>query len=167
MTHILHGELCNIHREPLRTCANRECESANLSGETRTTSTLASKTRHLYHGDRSFRLHIGDRRVSPHFHAQFPRGSHLAMHRRKCTSRRAQPQPPRFERAAVDMAPAGRSGWCRRSRVAPPPSDGRARSPHRLDLGGLARTLVLSRDLAARGPRRLPISRKDKCCFGR
>ena len=31
---------------------------------------------------------------------------------------------------------------------APPPSDGRTRSPHRLDLGGLARTLVLSRDLA-------------------
>eukprot|EP00966_Prymnesium_polylepis_P070012 1627711-Prymnesium_polylepis.1 len=25
------------------------------------------------------------------------------------------------------MAPAGRSGWCRRSRVAPPPSGGRVR----------------------------------------
>ena len=44
MTHILHGEPCNIHRESLRTCANRECESANLSRICRESARIVSRT---------------------------------------------------------------------------------------------------------------------------
>jgi hypothetical protein len=44
VTHILHGEPCNIHRESLRTCANRECESANLSRIRRESARIVSRT---------------------------------------------------------------------------------------------------------------------------
>ena len=104
------------------------------------------------------------RHSSPLPHAAAPDATpQTTMHDRKCTSRRAQPQPRRFERAAVEMSAAGRT-----SRPQPPllrsaSAAGRtdAFASHLL---GILGTL----DLPACARRWPPLTAhlpREKCCF--